>query len=72
MVAAKIVEMDDPEKTFHQLVFYFITVVSGLVVHGFITLPLIYLAVVRRNPFRFIYGVMQPLVTALGTSSRCV
>ncbi|KAJ8315652.1 hypothetical protein KUTeg_007802 [Tegillarca granosa] len=69
LIAAKVVEMQDPEKTFEQLLYYFITVMCGLVVHGFVTLPLLYLIIVRKNPFRFIYGVTQALVTALGTSS---
>ena len=70
LVAAKIVEMEDPEKTFQQLMYYFITVMTGLVIHGFVTLPLIYFVIVRRNPFKFMYGVTQALVTAIGTSSR--
>ena len=70
LVAAKVVEMEDPEKTFQQLVFYFITVLAGLGVHGLITLPLIYFITTRKNPFSFIYGVLEPMVTALATSSR--
>ncbi|XP_069127166.1 excitatory amino acid transporter 3-like [Argopecten irradians] len=69
LVAAKIVEMEDPAKTFEQLLYYFITVMAGLVIHGFITLPTIYFIIVRKNPFKFIYGVTQALVTAIGTSS---
>ncbi|KAK3102562.1 hypothetical protein FSP39_012210 [Pinctada imbricata] len=69
LVAAKVVEMEDPEKTFEQLMYYFITVMTGLIIHGFITLPMLYLVIVRRNPYKYIYGVVQALVTALGTSS---
>ncbi|XP_060077404.1 excitatory amino acid transporter 1-like [Ylistrum balloti] len=69
LVAAKIVEMEDPAKTFQQLLYYFITVMAGLIIHGFITLPVIYFTIVRKNPFRFIYGVTQAIVTAIGTSS---
>ena len=70
LVAAKVVEMEDPEKTFEQLLFYFITVIAGLAFHGLITLPLIYFITVRKNPFKFILGVLEPMVTALATSSR--
>lgn len=69
LVAAKVVEMEDPEKTFEQLLFYFITVIAGLAFHGLITLPLIYFITVRKNPFKFILGVLEPMVTALATSS---
>ncbi|KAK6179691.1 hypothetical protein SNE40_011996 [Patella caerulea] len=69
LVAAKVVEMDDPEKTFQQLAYYFLTVMAGLTIHGFVTLPLIYFLFVRKNPFKFIYGVLEAIVTALGTAS---
>lgn len=69
LVAEEVVSMDDPQETFEQLSFYFITVMTGLAVHGFITLPVLYIVVCRKNPYRFMYGVLQALVTALGTSS---
>ncbi|XP_076440413.1 excitatory amino acid transporter 3-like [Babylonia areolata] len=69
LVTEEVVSMENPQETFEQLSFYFITVMAGLAVHGFVTLPLIYFLVCRRNPFRFMYGVLQALVTALGTSS---
>ena len=70
LIAAKIVEMEDPVKQFEQLLFYVLTVLAGLVLHGFISLPLIYLVVVRKNPFRYLYGVLEAIVTALATASR--
>jgi len=48
---------------------YIITVIAGLVLHGFIVLPIIYLIFVRRNPFKHFVGSLQALVTALGTDS---
>nr|KAG5701569.1 hypothetical protein BaRGS_024819 [Batillaria attramentaria] len=69
LVTEEVVSMADPKQTFEQLSFYFITVMVGLAVHGFITLPLLFFVICRRNPYRFMYGVLQALVTALGTSS---
>lgn len=69
LVTEEVVSMEDPEQTFEQLSFYFITVMTGLFVHGFVTLPALYFVICRRNPYRFMYGVLQALVTALGTSS---
>ena len=40
LVAAKIVEMDDPVKVLGQLGLYTGTVLAGLAIHGFIILPL--------------------------------
>jgi Na+/H+-dicarboxylate symporter len=70
LVLEEVVSMSNPAKTFEQLSFYFITVMCGLVIHGFITLPSIYFVFVRKNPYKFLYGMLQALVTALGTSSR--
>ncbi|WAR22812.1 EAA3-like protein [Mya arenaria] len=69
LIAAKLVEIEDLARTFQQLSFYFLTVTAGLLVHAGATLPLIYLAVVRKNPYRYLLGVLEPLVTALATSS---
>eukprot|EP00698_Gefionella_okellyi_P022506 TRINITY_DN7474_c0_g1_i1.p1 TRINITY_DN7474_c0_g1~~TRINITY_DN7474_c0_g1_i1.p1 ORF type:complete len:485 (+),score=108.28 TRINITY_DN7474_c0_g1_i1:58-1512(+) len=48
---------------------YVVTVLSGLLVHAVITLPLLYLIFLRRNPFRYLLGVGQALMTAFGTAS---
>lgn len=70
LLAANVVDMEDPAKSFEQLVFYFLTVIVGLFVHGFITLPLIYLLFVRRNPFTYLAGMVEAMITALATASR--
>jgi Na+/H+-dicarboxylate symporter len=72
LVASKIVEMDDVETAIQQVGMYMATVVTGLVIHGFIILPLLYAIFVRKNPFPFIGGVLQALVTACATASRLV
>ena len=48
---------------------YFSTVLAGLAVHAFVTLPLLLWAFTRRNPFRFMYQMSQALLTAFSTAS---
>ena len=48
---------------------YFGTVLAGLGVHAFLTLPLILWIFTRRNPFRFMYQMSQALLTAFSTAS---
>uniref|UniRef100_A0A1I8FAT6 Amino acid transporter n=1 Tax=Macrostomum lignano TaxID=282301 RepID=A0A1I8FAT6_9PLAT len=69
LISGKIIEMENVVETLSQLGLYSITVISGLVIHGFIVLPLIYLIVVRRNPFRYMFGSLRAILTALSTAS---
>ncbi|KAM8961073.1 excitatory amino acid transporter 3 isoform 2-T2 [Pelodytes ibericus] len=68
LIAGKIIEVNDWE-IFRKLGLYMATVLSGLAIHSIVILPLIYLVVVRKNPFRFAMGMAQALLTALMISS---
>ncbi|KAI3372799.1 hypothetical protein L3Q82_023262 [Scortum barcoo] len=70
LIAGKIVEMDDITSMGGQLGMYTITVICGLLIHAMFVLPMLYFVVTRKNPFIFIAGLLQALITALGTSSR--
>ena len=52
-----------------QTSWYVATVLSGLAIHAFVTLPLILWIFTRRNPFRFMYQMSQALLTAFSTAS---
>uniref|UniRef100_A0AAY4B4N8 Amino acid transporter n=1 Tax=Denticeps clupeoides TaxID=299321 RepID=A0AAY4B4N8_9TELE len=69
LVAGKILDMHDPAILAEKLGMYFITVLSGLFVHGVILLPLFFFVLTGKNPFSFIRGLLQALVIALATSS---
>ncbi|XP_061594189.1 excitatory amino acid transporter 4 isoform X2 [Cololabis saira] len=69
LIAGKIVEMKNLAEVGGQLGMYTVSVTVGLLIHGLFVLPLLFFLVTRRNPYTFIGGLLQALITALGTSS---
>ncbi|RUS77794.1 hypothetical protein EGW08_014458 [Elysia chlorotica] len=69
LVAGQVAGLADAGESVRQLGMYMLTVLVGLALHGLVVLPLIYFTLVRKNPYRFMGGVLEALVTALGTSS---
>ncbi|XP_076671064.1 excitatory amino acid transporter 1 [Andrena cerasifolii] len=69
LVASKITEMQSLDEVVSQLGMYFLTVLIGLFIHGFILLPGLYFIITKKNPYVYISNMAQALVTAFGTSS---
>ncbi|KAG8181608.1 hypothetical protein JTE90_017728 [Oedothorax gibbosus] len=69
LIVGKIMSIADLALTAQQLGLYMLTVIIGLLIHGVITLPVIYFAITRKNPWTFFKGMLQAWVTALGTAS---
>lgn len=70
LISCKIMSMgDDMGAIWLALGKFIITTLLGLFIHGFVILPLIYYAIVRQNPFRFMAGVSQAMITAFANAS---
>lgn len=52
-----------------QIGWYFLTVLIGLAIHAFITLPAIFWIIRRQNPYKFMLQMAQALLTAFSTAS---
>jgi len=69
LICAKLVEMDDIGETLSQIGMYFLTVMCGLTIHMIIVIPTLYFIIVRKNPYKYMFGCMKALLTAFGTAS---
>ncbi|KAK3578882.1 hypothetical protein CHS0354_010248 [Potamilus streckersoni] len=69
LIAGKVLELEDPSEVGRRLGLYIITVITGLVIHAGVTLPLIYFVICRKNPLKLFQGVFQAWLTALATAS---
>jgi Na+/H+-dicarboxylate symporter len=69
LITAKILEMESLTEVIGQLGKYFMTVMLGLVLHGFGTIAVIFFLVVRKLPYGYVFRMSQVLATAFGTGS---
>ncbi len=57
------------EQLFRSLGSYVVTVMLGLGIHGFITLPIVLFLLARCNPFKFMWSMRPALLTAFSSAS---
>jgi proton glutamate symport protein len=69
VIANQVLMGNEISEVFSRLGLYFITVLTGLLIHGFISLPLSVRLLGRANPVKHIKNMATPLLTAFSTSS---
>lgn len=69
LITAKIIEMHSLVLVVQQLGWYFLTVMLGLILHGFGTIPLLFFLGSGSLPYKYIGKLSQVLATAFGTGS---
>lgn len=69
IIAGVVAQTDNPAELALSMGGYMITVIVGLTIHCFITLPLIQLLLAKVNPLKHFQAVSTPLLTAFSTSS---
>jgi len=69
LIGGQILTVKDISTIVKQLGWYFVTVIIGLFMHGFIVLPILFTVFTRSLPFRFIANMTNAFTTAFGTGS---
>ncbi|XP_057335659.1 excitatory amino acid transporter isoform X1 [Microplitis mediator] len=69
VIAGKILGVDDLALVMAQLAWFIVTVVIGVFFYQLVIMQLIYLAFVRKNPFKFYAGLAQGTLTAFAMAS---
>lgn len=69
VIAQQIVMGNEISEIISRLGLYVVTVLTGLIVHGAITLPLMVKVLGRANPIKHFRNMATPLLTAFSTSS---
>jgi Na+/H+-dicarboxylate symporter len=69
VIAGKILEMADINETLSQLGMFIFTVLLGVFIYQLVILQAIYFLVIRKNPFKFYWGLGQGWLTSFATAS---
>ncbi|CAG7723968.1 unnamed protein product [Allacma fusca] len=69
IICAKILEVTDMWTIMSQLALFVVTVAVGLFTYQWIFMQLIYFAIIRKNPFKFLMGVFPAALTGFSTDS---
>lgn len=69
LVLPQILKVEKLEDLLGSVGYYTMTVMVGLAIHGLFILPLSYLVLTRKNPYKMISDLSAALVTAFGTGS---
>lgn len=69
VITGKILSVDNISVVIMQLGWFITTVLIGVCIYQFIIMQLMYLVIVRKNPFKFYYGLIESLLTAFATAS---
>ncbi|XP_052869828.1 excitatory amino acid transporter isoform X1 [Anopheles cruzii] len=69
LIAGKILSVNDIAFVMTQLAWFIFTIALGVFLYQWIILQAIYFVFLRKNPFKFYLGLIQPILTGFATAS---
>lgn len=69
VIAGKILSIDNLAPVMMQLIWFILTIAIGVFFYQLVVMQLIYAIIVRKNPFTFYCGLIQPMLMAFATAS---
>lgn len=72
VIAGKILGVEDLALVMAQLMWFIITIAIGVFFYQLVVMQLIYFVFLRKNPFKFYWGLMHAMLTAFATASTLV
>lgn len=70
LICHAVLIMDNPKVVFEKISYYLGTVFLGLLIHGMIVLPLLFIVITKKNIFVYAKNMFEALLVAFVTSSR--
>lgn len=72
VIAGKILGVQDLSLVMAQLMWFIVTIAIGVFFYQLVIMQLIYFVFLRKNPFKFYWGLVHPMLTAFATASTLV
>lgn len=69
IICGKVLSVSDISLVVSQLGWFVLTVVLGVLLYQLVFMQLIYLVILRKNPFKFYLALMPGMLTAFATAS---
>ncbi|ETN59317.1 sodium-dependent excitatory amino acid transporter [Anopheles darlingi] len=69
LIAGKILSVQDIAFVMTQLAWFIFTIALGVLLYQWVILQAIYFVFLRKNPFKFYLGLVQPILTGFATAS---
>lgn len=69
VIAGKILGVQDLSLVMAQLMWFIVTIAIGVFFYQLVVMQLIYFLFLRKNPFKFYWGLVHPMLTAFATAS---